>query len=98
MISIVVELRRWRRALGRYRRYCAVRLEWFTDVVHRVMVSALHELNAKHEDAEEHKRGLAAENEELKYVLETRYPLRGSEKEEVMEMSCLSCLRQLALG
>ncbi|EER19288.1 Paramyosin, putative [Perkinsus marinus ATCC 50983] len=62
------------------------------------ILRSLHELNAKHEDAEEHKRGLAAENEELKYVLETRYPLRGSEKEEVMEMSCLSCLRQLALG
>ncbi|KAF4700970.1 hypothetical protein FOZ63_014401, partial [Perkinsus olseni] len=44
------------------------------------ILRSIHALHAKHRDSEEQKRGLEAENEDLKYVLETRYPLRRSEE------------------
>ncbi|KAF4654216.1 hypothetical protein FOL46_008820 [Perkinsus olseni] len=53
------------------------------------ILRSIHALHAKHRDSEELKRGLEAENEDLKYVLETRYPLRRSEevKEESVSLS-----------
>ncbi|KAF4734855.1 hypothetical protein FOZ62_006129 [Perkinsus olseni] len=44
------------------------------------ILRSIHALHAKHQDSEELKRGLEAENEDLKYVLETRYPLRRPEE------------------